>query len=169
MNAVLSAHAHRYPLMEPRDAVKLIYQNEFGGGHLIHDIVSCLEFLRREYDSVAQQPGLPLLEDIGNGMVRVNLAALDGAGLSVEALGTAFLCSAAISKGYLASFRRKLDILQQLTAAGAMPFTPDVLTAYLSDYEKAGFPMVSHSDVYRSAYHPSYRVVAKNCLPTQAL
>lgn len=32
---VLCAHAARYPLMRPTDAVKLIYQGEFGSGHMI--------------------------------------------------------------------------------------------------------------------------------------
>ena len=31
---ILKTHAGRYPETRPRDAVKLIYQNEFGGGHL---------------------------------------------------------------------------------------------------------------------------------------
>ena len=48
---ILLNHAGRYPLMEPTDAVKLIYQNEFGGGHLIQDVDSCLNYLRREYES----------------------------------------------------------------------------------------------------------------------
>ena len=34
---ILRAHAEKYPLMRPQDAVKLVYQNEFGGGHLIVD------------------------------------------------------------------------------------------------------------------------------------
>ena len=41
---ILASHAERYPLMEPTDAVKLIYQNEFGGGHLIRDEESCLNY-----------------------------------------------------------------------------------------------------------------------------
>ena len=35
LKQILQEHAKRYPLMQPRDVVKLIYQNEFGGGHLI--------------------------------------------------------------------------------------------------------------------------------------
>ena len=35
LEAILKIHVKRYPLMQPTDAVKLIYQNEFGGGHLI--------------------------------------------------------------------------------------------------------------------------------------
>ena len=34
LERILREHAERYPLMQPTDAVKLIYQNEFGGGHL---------------------------------------------------------------------------------------------------------------------------------------
>ena len=37
LKAILITLAKRYPLMQPTDAVKLIYQNEFGGGHLIRD------------------------------------------------------------------------------------------------------------------------------------
>ena len=31
----LLLHANMYPRMRPADAVKLVYQNEFGGGHMI--------------------------------------------------------------------------------------------------------------------------------------
>ena len=51
LRAILIAHAKRYPLMQPTDAVKLIYQNEFGGGHLIRDEQACLNYLRRELGS----------------------------------------------------------------------------------------------------------------------
>ena len=53
LSKILLNHAGRYPLMEPTDAVKLIYQNEFGGGHLIRDVDSCLNYLRQEYESVS--------------------------------------------------------------------------------------------------------------------
>ena len=42
LKVILITHANRYPLMQPQDAVKLIYQNEFGGGHLIRDEEACL-------------------------------------------------------------------------------------------------------------------------------
>ncbi len=169
MESIFLAHGARYPLMEPRDAVKLIYQNEFGGGHLIRDVKACQEYLQKEYASVRQDPDVPLLEDIGNGLVRVNLAALDAHGISPEELGNAFIRSAGIHRGSLDSFRKKLLVLQSLTQMGKMPFCEDSLRSYLADYKNAGFPPVSHSDTYRNAYHPAYRVVIKQCLPTQVL
>ena len=49
LETILKDHARRYGQMEPTDAVKLIYQNEFGGGHLIRDEESCRNYLYREY------------------------------------------------------------------------------------------------------------------------
>ena len=156
---ILLTHAARYPLMEPTDAVKLLYQNEFGGGHLIRDEESCLNYLRREYESVIQSPDAPLMEDIGNGMFRIYLNALDHAGYALEQLGADFLHSAQIHRGSLDRFLKKLEILQQLTTEGRMPFTQEALDAYLETYRQAGYPMVSHSDAYRNAYSPAYRII----------
>lgn len=163
MKSILLTHAGKYPLMEPTDAVKLIYQNEFGGGHLIRDREACLNHLRQEYGTVHQNQNTALFEDIGNQMVRVNLAALDAHHVDPLDLGTAFLRSAAQHRGSLNSFREKLTMLTSLTQRGYMPFSPAELVQYLASYEKAGFPAVSHSDVYRAAYHPAYRVIDKRC------
>ena len=158
---ILLDHAVRYPQMEPRDAVKLIYQNEFGGGHLIRDEKSCINYLRREYGSVTQTPDV-LTEDIGNGLVRVRLSALDAHGYTPDQLGRDFIRSAAIHAGSKDRFLAKLELLQQLTGMGQLPFSSDRLEAYLSEYAAAGYPMVSHSDAYRAAYAPAYRIVLRS-------
>ena len=159
LRAILIAHAKRYPLMQPRDAVKLIYQNEFGGGHLIRDEQACLNYLRREYTSVAKDPTVPLYEDIGNGIIRVNLAAVKPEDL--EQLGRAFIDSAAKHKGTMDRFLNKLEVLRKLANEGVFNFDTNALNAYLSEYEAAGYPAVSHSPEYRQAYKPAYRVVLK--------
>ena len=159
LRAILIAHAKRYPLMQPTDAVKLIYQNEFGGGHLIRDEQACLNYLRREYTSVAKDPTVPLYEDIGNGIIRVNLAAVKPEDL--EQLGRAFIDSAAKHKGTMDRFLNKLEVLRKLTAEGVFAFDTNALNAYLSEYEAAGYPAVSHSPEYRQAYKPAYRIIRK--------
>ena len=157
LKAILIAHAKRYPLMQPRDAVKLIYQNEFGGGHLIRDEQACLNYLRQEYASAEKDPTAALYEDIGNGIVRVNLAAVKPEDL--EQLGRDFIRSAAKHKGTLDSFLNKLEVLQTLTTEGVFAFDLDALNAYLSEYKAAGYPAVSHSEQYRQAYKPAYRII----------
>lgn len=154
---ILRFHAKRYPLLQPTDAVKLIYQNEFGGGHLIRDAESCLQHLRREYEGVKKDPNAPLYEQIGNGILRVNLTAVKEE--DIEQLGKAFIRSAAEHTGSLQTFLQKLEVLRQLAREGVFAFDAEALEAYLVQYAQAGYPMVSHSETYREAYHPAYRVV----------
>ena len=159
LERILREHAKRYPLMQPTDAVKLIYQNEFGGGHLIRDEQAVLNYLRKEYESVEENPTMPLYEDIGNGIVRVNLAAVKTEDL--EQLGMDFIRSAAGHTGTRERFIQKLDVLRQLTAAGHFCFGMIELEDYLLDYINSGCPMVSHSEQYRQNYVPAYRVIKK--------
>lgn len=159
LEQILREHAKRYPKMQPTDAVKLIYQNEFGGGHLIREEEGCLNYLRREYESVEKDASMPLYEDIGNGIVRVNLARVKEDDL--EQLGKEFIRSAAEHKGNLDSFLRKLEVLRKLTSQGIFAFGIADINTYLAEYEKAGCPAVSHSQEYRSTYRPAYRVIKK--------
>lgn len=166
MRSILLTHAAQYSEMEPRDAVKLLYQNEFGGGHLIRDEEKCLSYLESEYQGLSSSSGMPLLEDIGNGFFRVNLAALDAHGITPAELGHAFIRSSSVHHGNMEEFLQKLQLLRELTEEGKMPFSADSLDSYLAEYEKAGYPPVSHSDAYRNAYAPAYRVVRSDFLPT---
>ena len=157
LRAILITHAKRYPLMQPCDAVKLIYQNEFGGGHLICDEEACLNYLRREYADLEKDPTAPLYENIGNGIVRVNLTAVKPEDLAQ--LGQDFIASATKHKGTLDSFLKKLEVLRKLTAEGVFTFDTNALSDYLSEYKAAGYPAVSHSPEYRQAYKPAYRII----------
>ena len=159
LKKILLEHANRYPMMQPTDAVKLIYQNEFGGGHLIRDEEKCLDYLRKEYASVAKNAKMPLYEEIGNGIVRVYLSALPEEDL--EQLGRDFIRSAAKHIGSMECFLKKLDVLRQVVSEGAFSFDMLEVESYLSDYEASGCPMVSHSEIYRKLYAPAYRVVLK--------
>lgn len=169
LEQILYSHAKKYPLMEPQDAVKLIYQNVFGGGHLIRDPAACRCALRHEYEDTPQDAYVPLLEMIGNGMARVMLNALDRSGYSPEQLGYDFVCSAREHTGSMNGFLLKLDILRKVTASGAFGFSSEELERYLDVYEQAGYPMVSHSEQYRQAYKPAYRIVQLRMLPEELI
>lgn len=159
LEQILLRHARLYPAMEPTDAVKLIYQNEFGGGHLIRDPEAARNYLRREYAATAKNTALPQWEDIGNGIIRVFLAALPEEDL--DPLGRCFAASAEAHRGSREAFLAKLALLRAMTFAGAMPFSPEALDTYLKAYQAADFPAVSHSEAYRQAYRPAYRIVLK--------
>ena len=157
LERILREHAKRYPLMQPTDAVNLIYQNEFGGGHLICDEEACLNYLHREYANLEKDPTAPLYENIGNGIVRVNLAAVKPEDL--EQLGKDFIRSAAEHTGTMDSFLRKLDVLRKLTVEGIFSFDSQELENFLFKYRSQSYPMVSHSEAYREEYRPAYRII----------
>ena len=162
---ILKVHAARYPEMEPTDAVKLIYQNEFGGGHMIRDEEACRNYLRREFAITRHDPSLPLWESIGNGIVRVNLAALEEDQYPLEQLATDFIRSAGEHNGSVSAFEVKLSILRRATEEDVFAFSSADLEAYLEEYQSAGYPPVSHSPGYRAAYTPAYRVILEKYLP----
>ena len=145
---VLCAHAARYPLMRPTDAVKLIYQGEFGSGHMIKNEVAALDRLRAEYAQIIHDETMPLYEYIGCGIARVNLAAVDTNVLPLERLNAAFAAAANGVHGSTAGFKAKLDTLKAVCAEGRFGFGTAELDEYLCKYEKAGFlnctPFVRH-------------------------
>lgn len=154
---VLKEHAARYPLMMPKDAVKLLYQSEFGGGHLIENADSCRRFLFDEYASTVHNTDVPRSERIGGGFLRVNLAALEEEEL--DRLFERFVASADSHKGSEKRFLASLDELCARFDEIGFSFTKAELTAYIDGYIEAGIRPVSHSERYRAAYRPSYRVV----------
>ena len=159
LRRILLWHLAHYPLMEPTDAVKLIYQNEFGSGHMIRDEASCIAYLRREYESIPRNFDAPAFEDIGNGIIRVHLAPLPEEDL--HRLGRDFIRCASTVQGSMDRFLEKLEVLKEMTRDGNFCFTTETLEAYLTDYKAQGYPPVSHSDRYRASYHPAYRIIKK--------
>ncbi len=149
---LLSREARR-PGFQIRDAVKLLYQSEFGGGHLIADPAAALERLKSEIDG-CERAGEPLISPIGGGFCRVNLAPAAGR-LSVETLFRIFLLSSQGPAGDLEDFKEKLTLLYRL------PFDPAEVDDFLTGYAARGYPMLSHSESYRAANKPAYRVIRR--------
>lgn len=160
LERVLKAHGEAYPLLQPQDAVKLIYQNEFGGKHMQSEPIQALHMLREEYKGLVHDPVVPLFEDIGNGHCRLNLKAI---GQEADLTAVFRLWAAQCAKGNRESFLSKLDILEWMTRENRMPFTAFALSEYLQGYIQAGLPMVRHSEIYKASYRPAYRVVESRC------
>ncbi len=165
INKLLCTHAAKYINMSPQDVIKLLFQNEFGGGHLISDPKVSFIRLQEEFNQAEHDLSAPLLENIGNGFVRVMLGALNPAEYSLESLNKDFVRSAQLHTGSQDNFLRKLDMLREFTRQGVFSFSPTDLENYLTEHISNGCPAVSHSQAYRDQYRPAYRVVRQSCLP----
>ncbi|NLV59269.1 MAG: hypothetical protein GXY67_10965 [Clostridiales bacterium] len=147
--------------MEPVDAVKLVYQSEFGCGHLLALEEDCIARIEAELkESTSQEEERPFTE-IGSGLCRLNLRCPRVRNLSPRLIARMMIHTAQETQGNLASFLKKLDLLRALCEEGTLPFSPDQLESYLCDYAGRGYPPVSHSPRYRAAYAPAYRVICR--------
>jgi len=164
VSAILSAHFENYPKMQPQDAVKLIYQNEFGPGHMIADEKKSLQRLQQEMAGLSPMAKEPLYESIGNGLCRLNLRPCLEKGIPPEDINCLFLQAAQSAKGDMRSFHKKLQSLEKMADQDETPFYAAELDYYLVLYKEKGCPAVSHSDAYRAAYAPAYRVVVQKHL-----
>lgn len=161
MNETLwKRHLELYPLMEPVDAVKLAYQSAFGCGHLLTEWKRISARVASEASHVEKDPLAPMYEPIGGGLCRLNLKNPAVRHLSGERIASLMrLAAGTVGKGDKSAFRRSISQLQALARQGQTPFTAQALEAYLESYYASGCPVVSHSERYRQAYNPAYRVV----------
>ena len=161
---ILLQHFDRYPKMEPQDAVKLVYQQEFGPGHLIRDEKKAFAFLRQELAGVGEPlPGEALYESIGNGLCRLNLRPCKAKDIPAEDILRLFMETANGMQGDKKKFIAGIHALQKLAEEDETPFEPVQLDIFLAKYPRS-CPAVHHSDAYRLAYQPCYRVVSQQRL-----
>lgn len=159
MKSILSEHFARYPKMEIRDFVKLIYQHTFGCGHMVDDSARSLAFLQAETET-CEENGDRLFTPIGNGLVRCSLSAMRQTDLRPEALNRFFVYTARHFRGTSQQFAENLQIFRVWAAEHGFAMTE--VDAFLADYRGAGYPSLHHSETYRALYRPAYRVVTED-------
>ena len=147
-----------HPFALPQDYIKLIFQHEFGPGHLIADKNYAQTRLINEWNEVHHLP-YEGEQDIGGGYVRVCLKGLDEAQL--EKLNEAFVKSANEKSGSDFAFEAKLDEFIVLAKDGAFAFGFEDAKAAVKEYLSGGIRPTSHTKQYHEHYKPAYRVVKK--------
>lgn len=161
---IIERNVERYPKMQPQDVVKLVYQHVFGNGHMVSDRQTSLDFMKKEYETVKYAHAgedwskVPFTEDIGNWYARVNLLAVKDEEQLIS-LNDVFVASAELGGGSQEYFLSRLYFLRELASYGLFEFGGEDMEAYLEQYEKDGYPTVSHSGRYKEFYDPAYRVV----------
>lgn len=160
LKSLLQNEFSLYPKAEARDILKLIYQSTFGCAHLVEDEQKSLERIAAE--SGALLPGAsPVVRDIGGGFCRLSLVALKEKGLSAETLNRLFLLSSRKQTGSKQLFLDKAAVALKLCQKGELAIAPERLERELALFEKSGGAPFSHSETFRAAYSPAYRVVEK--------
>ena len=146
---IAKAHWERYPAMEPQDFCKLAYQSEFGPAHMIRSPDKVLLALIEERKASGTEPGAP--EPIGNGLCRFPITQALSTLWELPLIGRMFTWTMARTEGTEEGLSEKLNQLASLPVPG--------MGEYLERYRREGCPSVHHSETFRNAYDPHYRVL----------
>lgn len=142
-----------HPAMQPQDVLKLCYQAARGAEHLLADTARARAYFDREYAATPADAALPLFEPISENVARVNLAAWKAACYPAEWLFRMFVHTASIPMGGVELL--ETYIAEATAIVHAMPGWDETLAAWREN----GMPAVHHSEEYRAAERPAYRIV----------
>ncbi len=165
---LIRKHIHSHPEAEAVDLYKFLHQGVLGPGHMIANRESATGFLYKELAD------LPLSVPAGEGweglfeeldprgdVLRVHLRPFLAAGGDPDSLAEAFVRSASAfdpktGQDRLVQLWKRL--IPELT--GLLPDRAN-LESLDTELREAGYPMIRHSEAYRRAYSPAYRVVLR--------
>jgi hypothetical protein len=152
--------------LQVQDLYKLVYQGALGSEHAVTDASQTRVWLVREVNGLTEGPQEPVIEQISadGQVVRVNLRPYVTRGGDLEALLDGFIRTALEYKGTVAQLRRYWYYAQQMAEEGTLGLAGNELKSFFVQMEARGFPTMHHSQAYKRAYRPAYRVVARELL-----
>ncbi len=156
MQQHIARHCRRYPLLQSEDLLKFIHHSAFGCGHLIADASAAEEWLRQELDSCG---GEDHIESLPGGFCRVHLGVLKTLGVSARSFAQLFALSAEKEVPGPATAEELLTAALDMARDGLLPFSFDDFSAAAEKWRAAGYSAQHHSETFRHAYAPAYRVL----------
>ena len=143
----------RYPQMTEEDVVKFVFQSMLGVGHMITSREAALARLTQDYEEVTAGTSEPMTEKISPEWVRLNLGPAKARGITVNEIANCVFESAQVQP---LSFARQniYDFCMKLDTGPLMKKAAERVL------DESWLP--GHSDAYRAAYHPAYRVLYKD-------
>lgn len=141
-----------------QDVIKLCYQAAFGAEHLLSDTNLARVYFDAEFASVDPSDE-PLFERISSEVCRANLGAWKRESLEPEKLFSMFVRSACVREDATEVFLSYLDAAEKVMAEKMPSFSSEGWGKFLKEYMNMGMPALHHSEQYRKAEKPSYRIV----------
>jgi len=164
-NIVLD-HCSRYPELQVEDLYKLAHQAALGSEHAVKDIESARQWLLRELDQLPDSSVEPLIDVISpdQGIVRVHLVPYIESDGDPENLLQAFIRTANDFHGSIDLLKDYWRDVEALAQRGEIRFSLESLQSFIDHMGALNYPAVHHSTQYNEAYHPHYRVIARELL-----
>ena len=154
-----------YPESTLQDVYKSFYQDRFGPGHMITDTASARSYLMRELSEMSDASAVYYEPTGSEGrFVRVYLSAIADSLITVEQLLDAFIQSAnKVQEPQTEWTTEWEDIVGVIRKHDLKVNDFEALQPLLSEAAQ-NQQAVHHSQAYREAYHPHYRIVEREVL-----
>lgn len=156
--SIIKQNINKYPLCEARDIIKLIYQNEFGNGHMLASKNKIISMIELEYNKSLIP--YPLFESIGNHYYRLNLSKAKDLDIPPSLIANVFIDSSKYGNGNKDMFCLKVEAFIDLCEHYAI--NKDDALSIFNYIKENNYCPISHSERYKKAYMPAYRLVRKN-------
>ena len=159
----VSCMAEQHPQATLQDVYKSFYQDRFGAEHMISDTAAVQEYMMYELViSSADTVPNPYYEIVGaqGRYVRVYLRCVNENLLTAEQLLDAFIRSARPAKQPEQSWADEWSHIEQTARQWGMSCTDE--ENRLLQQAAQNNQAVHHSEAYRNAYHPHYRIVRRD-------
>ncbi len=158
--AYLLDQCRRYPALRPQDLLKALHQSVLGCGHLVSGEAAGVARIQAELAD-CPAPAAEAVEPLDGPYCRLHLAFLKESGLSPRTLFRLFALSAEAPAGTGEALAEKLEVLEELARAGRLPWPWEELAPAAETFRREGFPACRHSEAFRRAYAPAYRVIRR--------
>lgn len=154
-----------HPSMQIQDVIKMCYQAVFGVEHMLTDTDKAKQYFYQEYEATPASFSIPLYEPVSETFCRINLGAWKARSLDPEELFDLFVAS---TKYHVPGTRFDLNncakSVEKLIDKGILPFSKEEWKETYVAYKNNGMLPVHHSETYRLAEQPAYRLVHKSLL-----
>ena len=160
--ALLTDHYRKYPCLGIEDVFKFLFQSSFGCEHLVSSEETALAYIRAELDAVTEVQARQV-DPLDGNYSRVHLSCI-GKDITPELLAKYFCLSAKAEPRGKEALEKKLSVARELIKDGTLPLSLTEFDTKLSAWREAGYPAIHHSDTFRKAYAPHYRVIANEYL-----
>lgn len=163
ISRLLMEHQKRRPLMRGTDFYKLLFQGIYGVGHIMGEGARGWLVKESEKLDLQKRADESFTENASadGEVIRVNLRPYMRRGLPLEELFMAMRETAQI-EGSSEAFMDAWGILKEMVNIGELSIAPDEINTLDKELEEKGIVPHHHSEDYRRAYDPAYRVVRRS-------
>ena len=161
ISALIEQHLERYDKLAISDIYKLLHQAALGSSHATDSKENILASLEKEVSTLKDGAEEPLVDPISpdGKLARIHLRPYTASNYSLSALSDAFHKTANEHQGSLHKLEKFCACFVELSVTGYAQLSHRDVAAFIEKIKIDSYPTVRHSETFRLASQPAYRII----------